>query len=158
MGQRDRCLLPAKVVQRDALTTPRVALSKSLIQHPLPQCGGLVFFHLPKTGGFSLECFLGAQPQHGCCYRSNCGFCRSWRGDPKSGGAAECQHRGLLPTGLQKSSWKPKPRGGVDTAMSLNSSGYFVLPNDLMALDPSKQLTHDFLGKLRFVTTQHMGP
>ena len=42
-----------------------------------PQCGGVVFWHVPKTGGSTMECVLSMQPEWSCCYRGQCGLCHS---------------------------------------------------------------------------------
>ena len=137
-GERSRCSSVARSSPRPGVTAAGV------VQAPLPSCGGVVFFHLPKTGGSTIECFLGAQTQFGCCYRSTCGYCKSWKGGPGND-APQCSHRGLLPLGR----------------VSKRPGGIFVLPGDLIrALGNVSTSSGDYLAlnSLRFVTALHMGP
>lgn len=56
---------------------PRVNLSRhlNLSRQNTPPCGGVVFWHVPKTGGSVLECILSLQPEWACCVRGRCGVC-----------------------------------------------------------------------------------
>lgn len=76
MGPSDRCLARSRLLQKDDARRPAQTLAegaRALLTTRLPRCGGVFFYHLGKTGGHSLECYLGAQPQWACCYRSSCG-------------------------------------------------------------------------------------
>ena len=147
-GRSDPCNSAGKVAARDARVTPplqRADLQQLLSSNPLPTCGGVVFYHLPKSAGSSVECFLGAQPHFACCYRTTCGFCRT------SARGGQCQHRGLLPSGL-RSRWADSPQGR-------NVTPFFVLPSDLLRFEPTSRISdRAFLRSLRFVTSVHFGP
>ena len=124
-GRSDPCNSAGKVAARDARVTPplqRADLQQLLSSNSLPTCGGVGVYHLPKSAGSSVECFLGAQPHFACCYRTTCGFCRT------SARGGQCQHRGLLPSGL-RSRWADSPQGR-------NVTPFFVLPTDLLRLSP----------------------
>ena len=134
------------------MTTPLTGLahaSRALLRTPLPPCGGVVFFHLPKAAGSTLECFLGAQPEFACCYRLTCGLCKHWGGIGRHGSDGQCEHRERLPEWPWGSAW-----GGS------KERGHFVLPDDLFRIPPNEANTSGvpILQTLRFSTTAHLGP
>lgn len=155
LGYRDRCSSAAALAEKDAAVEPSpkmAAEAKSLIRTPLPPCGGVVFYHMPKTAGFSLECFLGAQPQYACCYRGTCGYCRTWKGKVAQGSAASCEHRGLLLQAEGVLGRRPPRRGDAKRDVSR----VFTVPEALMQLPGDR--VNATLGSLRFVTAMHLGP
>ena len=145
-GRRDACASASVALARDKLVDPpsmRGAAS-SLLTSPLPQCGGLIFFHLPKAAGSTIECFLGAQPQFACCYRGTCGYCKQWGRGRVDAADGQCENRGLLPEWQYGSLW-----GKED--------GTFVLPFDLFRAKDINS-SRSVLRSLRFVSSQHLGP
>ena len=150
-----------------------------ILRAPLPKCGGVAFWHLPKASGSSLECFLGAQPEFACCYRGTCGACKHWPHKPSSDNelahtmgagrqAAQCHHRRLI----DKTSWDLLVAADRDNTSRNQPSGTFQLPDALLryavrrdqksasatAHATAAATTASLLGKLRIVTAFHGGP
>ena len=132
-----------------------------LLSTPLPQCGGVIYYHLPKASGATIECFLGAQPEFSCCYRANCGLCRSWKARLSEPSSSVCQHRGLLPETIP--GWREHR---TQPAGQSRAGHAFVLPDALIKLssEHASSTSADWwnassvMRSLRFVATHHLGP
>lgn len=156
LGRRDACATASESAFRDRLTAAPAPLqdrAKHLLRSVTPSCGGVVFFHLPKAAGSTLECFLGAQPEFACCYRGTCGLCKHWSRGRQGAVDGQCEHRDLLPDWEHGSNW-----GGLRTKKE-RYSNQFVLPFDLLRVSGrANSSSAAVLRRLRFVATKHMGP
>ena len=141
-GHRDHCVEVGAASPRppDAAT--------SLLQTPLPRCGLVAFYHLPKASGSSLECFLGAQPEFACCLRGTCGYCRTWKKRSPNDWPHWCQHRGLIPEQM----WKHFER--VNNRSDNKGPATFLLPDDLLRWDNAMLYRLNF----RVTVSFHSGP
>lgn len=140
LGRHDRCKDAPKPADGERPLS-------SLLRTPLLACGGVVFYHLPKAAGSTIECFLGAQREFACCYRGTCGYCRRWGGADGS-----CDHRNLLPSWPHGSTWGGKGR--------FENTSTFVVPGDLFRIPNGSHIDGDdsILRRLRVVVAAHNGP
>ena len=141
LGGHDRCVSGSAAARRDGPAPRRNQIPRALLERSMPRCGGIAFYHLPKTGGSTVECFLGAQRQHACCYRGTCGRCRYWS---KARGRPQCQHRDLI---------SPRIWARLSTVSGL--ARRFLLPDDLFRV---RNLSTVMRNGFRFVASYHLGP